>query len=213
MSHPLWPHRLQQARLPCPSPSLGVCSHSCPLSRWFNLTISSCHPLLLLLSIFPSIRLFSNKLDPHTRGPNYRCFGFNISPYNEYSGLIFFRIDWFDLLAVQVTLKSLLQHHSSKVSILQCSAFFMVQFSHLYMNTGKTITLTIQIFVGKVMSLLFNMLSRFDIPYFPRSKHLLISWLQPPSTVILEPKKVKSVMFPLFPHLFAMISWDQMSWS
>ena len=133
-----------------------------------------CHFLLPLPSIFPSVRVFSSESALHIRWPNYRCFGFNISPYNEYSGLIFFRIDWFDLLAVQVTLKSLLQHHSSKVSILQCSAFFMVQFSHLYMNTGKTITLTIQIFVGKVMSLLFNMLSRFVIAFHPRRKCLLI---------------------------------------
>ena len=121
-----------------------------------------------------------------------------MSPSNEYSGLISFRIDWFDLLAVQGTLKSLLQHHSSKASILQCSAFFMVQFSHPYMTTGRAIALTIWTFVGKVMSLLFNMLSRLVIAFLPRSKHLLISWLQSPSTVISEPKKIKSVTVSIF---------------
>ena len=127
------------------------------------------------------------------RWPKYWRLSFNISPSNEYSGLIAFRIDWFDLLAVQWTLKSLLQHHSSKPSILWRSAFFMVQLSHPYMTTGKTIALTRWTFVGKVMSLLFNILSRFVIVFLPRSKHLLISWLQSPSAVILEPKKIKSV--------------------
>ena len=131
-----------------------------------------CHPLLFLPSIFPSIKVFSSELALHIRWPNYWSFGFNISPSNEYSGLISFRIDWFDLLVGQRTLKNLLQHHSSKASILQGSTFFMVQLSHLYMNTGKTITLTIQIFVGKVMSLLFNMLSCFVIAFLPRSKCL-----------------------------------------
>ena len=126
------------------------------------------------------------------RWPKYWNFSFSISPYNEYSGLVSFRMDWFDLLAVQGTLKSLLQHHSSKASILQCSAFFMVQLSHPYMTTGKTRALTIQIFVDKVMSLLFNMLSRFVIAFLPRSRCLLISWLQLPSAVILEPQKIKS---------------------
>ena len=125
------------------------------------------------------------------------------SPSNEYLGLISFRIDWFDLLAVQVTLKSLLQHHSSKASILQLSAFFMVQLSHTYMTTGKTVTLTIWTFVGKVMSLLFNTLSRFVIAFLPRSKRLLISWPQSQSTVILEPKKIKSITIFIFHHLFA----------
>ena len=126
------------------------------------------------------------------------------SPSNEYLGLISFRIDWFDLLAVQVTLKSLLQHHSSKASILQLSAFFMVQLSHLYMTTGKTIALTVWTFVGKVTSLLFNTLSRFVIAFLPRSKCLSISWLQSQSTVILEPKKIKSITISIFPRLFAM---------
>ena len=146
-----------------------------------------CHPLLLLPSIFPSIRVLSNESALQIRWPKYWSFSFSISPSNEYSGLIFFRIDWFNLLAVQGTLTSLLQHHSSKASILRCSAFFMVQLSHLYMTTGKTIGLTRQNFIGKVMSLLLNMLSRFVIAFFPRSKHLLISWLQSPSALIFEP--------------------------
>ena len=125
--------------------------------------------------------------------PKYWSFSFSVNPSNEYSGLIFFRMDWLDLLAVQGTLKSLLQHHSSKASVLWCSAFFMVQLSHLYMTTGKIIALTIQTFVIKVMSLLFNTLSRFVIAFLPRRKHLLISWLQSPSAVILEPRKIKSV--------------------
>ena len=157
-----------------------------------------CRPLLLLPSIFPSIRVISNESALHIRCPEYWSFSFRISPSNEYSGLISFRIDWFDLLEVQGTLKSLLQHHSSKASILQCSPFFMDQLSHPYMTAGKTIALTIWTFVGKVMSLLFNMLSRFFIPFFPRSKCLLISWLQSPSTVPLEPKKIKSVTVTTF---------------
>ena len=135
---------------------------------------------------------------------NHWSFSFSISPSNEHSGLISFRMDWVDLLAVQGTLKSLLQQHSSKASILWCSAFFVVQLSHLYMTTGKTITLTVWTFVGEVMSLLFNMLSRFVIAFLPRSKHLLISWLQSPSAVILESKKIKSATVSIFPHLFAM---------
>ena len=137
-----------------------------------------CHPLLLLPSILPGIRVFSNESAPHIRWPKYWSFSFSISPSNEHPGLISFRKDWLDLLAVQGTLKSLLQHHSSKASILQCSAFFTVQLSHPYMTTGKTITLTRQTFVGKVMSLVFNMLSRLVITFLPRSKHLLILWLQ-----------------------------------
>ena len=151
-----------------------------------------CHPLLLLPSILPSIRVFSNE-SVHIRWPKYWSFSFSISPSNEYSGLISFRIDWFDFLAVQRTLQGLLQHHSSKASILQCSAFFMVQISHPYMTTGKTIALTRWTFVSKVMSLLFNMRSRFAIAFLPRSKRLLISWLQSPSAEILEPKTIKSV--------------------
>ena len=137
-------------------------------------------------------------------------FSFNISPSNEHPGLVFFRMDWLDLLAVQGTLKSLLQHHSSKVSILLCSAFFMAQLSHPYMTTGKTIALTRWTFVGKIMSLLFNILSRLVIAFLPRSKCLLISWLQSSPAVILEPKKYSLSLFPLFPHLFAMKLWDQM---
>ena len=151
-----------------------------------------CRPLLPPL-IFPSIRVFSNESAPHIRWSKYWSFTFNISPSNEYSGLIFFRMDWLGLLDVQGTLKSLLQYHSSKASILWCWAFFIVQFSHSYMTTGKTIALTRWTFVDKVMSLLFNMLSRLVITFLPRSKHLLISWLQSPSAVILEPKKIKSV--------------------
>ena len=158
--------------------------------------IQPSHPLLPLLplpSIFPSIRVFFNELALHIRRPKDWSFSFSISLSNDYSGLISFRIDWFDLLAVQGTLKSLLQHHSSKASILWHSDFFMAQLSHPYMTTGKTIVLTIWTFVGKVMSLLFNMLSKFAIAFLPRSKCLLISWLQLPSAVILESKKIKSV--------------------
>ena len=137
-----------------------------------------CHPLLLLPSIFPSIRVFSNESVLCIRGPKYWSFSFSISPSNEYSGLISFRMDWLDLLAVQGTLKCLLQHHSSKASNLWCSAFFIVRLSHPYMTIGKTIALTRQTFVGKIMSLLFNVLSRLVIAFLPRSKHLLIPWLQ-----------------------------------
>ena len=153
-----------------------------------------CRLLLLPPSIFPSIRVFSNKSVLHIRWPNHWSFSHSISPSNEYSGLISFRMDRLDFLAVQGTLKSLLQHYSSntKPSILQCSAFFTVQLSHPYMSTGKTIALTRWTFVGKVMSLLFNMLSRLVITFHTRSKRLLISWLQSPSAVILEPPKIKS---------------------
>ena len=150
-----------------------------------------CHPLLLP-SIFPSIRVFSNELGLRMRWPEYWSFSFNINPSNEHPELISFRMDWLDLLAVQGTLKSLLQHHSSKASILQCSAFFIVQLSHLYMTTGKTLALTRWTFVDKVMSLLFNMLSRLVITFLQKSKRLLISWVQSPSAVILEPRKIKS---------------------
>ena len=152
-----------------------------------------CHPLLLLPSIFPSIRVFSNESVLCIRWPKYWSFSFSISPSNEYSGLISFRMGWLDVLAVQGTLKSLLQHHSSKTSILWHSAFLIVQLSYPYVTTGKIIALTRRTFVDKVMSLLLNMLSRLVIAFLPRSKHLLISWLQSPFTVILEPKKVKSV--------------------
>ena len=152
-----------------------------------------CHPLLLLPSIFPIIRVFSKESVFRIRWPKYWSFSFSISPSNEYTGLISFRMDWLDLLAVQGTLKSLLQHHSSKASILWHSAFFIVQLSHPYMTTGKTIALTRQTFVGKVMSLLFNILSRLVITFLARSKRLLVSWLQSPSAVIWEPPKIKSV--------------------
>ena len=153
-----------------------------------------CHHLLLLPSIFPSIRVFPMSQFFTSGGQIIGSFSFNISPY---SGMISFRMDWLDLLAVQGTLKSLLQHHSSKASILQCSAFFTVQISHPFMTTRKTIALTRWTFVGKVMSLLFNMLSRLVITFLPRSKHLLISWLLSPSAVILEPKKIKSATVSL----------------
>ena len=153
-----------------------------------------CHRLFLLPSIFPSIRVFSNESALHIKWPKYWSFSFNISPSNEYSGPISFRINWLDLLAVQGTLKSLLQHHSSKASILWRLAFFIVQLSHPYMITRKTIALTRQTSVGKVMSLLFNMLSKLVVTFLPRSKRLLISWPQSPSSVILEPKKIKSAI-------------------
>ena len=162
-----------------------------------------CHPLLLLPSIFPSIRVFSKELALCIRWPKYWSFSFSISPSSDYLGLISFRIDWFDLLAVQGTLKSLLQHHSSKASVLWHLAVFMVQLSHPYMTTGKIIVLIIWTFVGKVMFLLFTVLSRFVIVFFPRSKCLLISWLQSPSALVLEPKKIVFSLFPLFPHLYA----------
>ena len=152
--------------------------------------LNLCHPLLLLPSIFPSIKVFSSESVLRIRVPKYWSFSFNISPSNECSGLISFKMDWLDLLAVQGTLKSLLQHHYSKASVLQCSAFFNVQLSHPYMTTGKIIALTRWTFVGKVMSLLFNMLSRFVIAFLVRSKRLLISWLQSPFAVILEPKEI-----------------------
>ena len=154
--------------------------------------LTLCHPLVLP-SIFPSIRVLSNESVLHIRWPKYWSFSFTINPSNQYSGLISFRVDWLDTLAVQGTLKSLLQHHSWKVSILWCSSLLIVQLSHPYMTTGKTIALTRKIFVCKVMSLLFNVLSRLVITFLPRSKHLLVSWLQSPSAVILESKKIKSV--------------------
>ena len=161
-----------------------------------------CRPFLLLPPISPSIRVFSNESVLCIRWTKYWSFSFNISPSNEYSGLISFRMDWLGFLAVQGTLKSLLQDHSSKASSLQCSAFFIVQLSHPYLTTGKTIALTRWTFVGRVMSLLFTMLSRLVIAFLPRSKHLLISWLQSPSAVILEPNSLS--LFLLFLHLFGM---------
>ena len=165
LSNSLRPHGLQHARIPCPSPSPRACSNSCPLSQWCHLTL--CCPLLLLPSIFPSLRVFSNELALCISWPKY--YRFSLSPSNEYSGLISFRINWFDLFSVQGTLKSLLQHHSSKTSIIWCSPFLMVQLAHLYMTTGKTSALITQTFVGKVMSLLFNMLSKFVIAFLFRT--------------------------------------------
>ena len=164
-----------------------------------------CHPLLLPPSIFPSIRVFSNESALCIRWTKYWSFSFNISPSNEHPGLISFRMDWLDLLVVQGTLRSLLQHYSSKASILLHSAFFIVQLSHPYMTNGKTIALTRWAFVSKVMSLLFNMLSRLVITFLPRSKHLLISWLQSPSAVILEPRKLKAATVSSF---FLYLPWS-----
>ena len=200
MSNSLRPHGLQHARLLCPSLSPGgllrfMSTESVMLSNHLIL----CRPLLLLPSIFSSNRVLLNESALRIRRPKYWSFSFSISPSNECSGLISFRMDWLDLLAVQGTLKSLLQHHSSKASVLQCSAFFMVQLSHPYMTNGKTIALTIWTFVGKVMSLLFNMLSRFVIAFLPRSNHFLISWLQSPSAMILESEKIKSVTASTLP--------------
>ena len=158
-----------------------------------------CHPLLLLPSIFPNIRVFSNESVLHFRWPKYWSFSFSISPSNEHSGLISFRMDWLHILAVQGTLESLLQHHSSKASIFQHSAFLTVQLSQPYMTTGKTIALTRRTFVDRIMSLLFNMLSMLVINFLPRSKCLLISWLQSSSAVILELKKIVSHCFHCFP--------------
>ena len=174
MSDSLWPLESQHTRPPCPSPTPRVYSNSCPSSQWCHPAISSSvRPLLLLPPIPPSIRVFSNESTLHMRWPKYWRFSFSISPSNEHPGLISFRMDWLDLLAVQGTLKSLLKHHSWKASIFWCSAFFTVQLSYPYMTTGKTIALTRWTFVGKVMSLLFNMLSRLVITFLPRSKRLL----------------------------------------
>ena len=193
VSDSLWPHGLQHARPPCPSPTSRVYSHSCPLSRWCHPTISSSVvPFSSRLQSFPA-SVFSNESVLLIRWPMYWSFSYNISPSKEFSVLISFRMDWLDLLAVQGSLKSLPQHHSLKASNLRCSAFLIVQLSHPYMATAKTTALTRWTFVGKVVSLLFNMLSRLVITFLPRSKRLLISWLQSPSAVILEPPKMKSV--------------------
>ena len=239
MSDSLWLHGLRHARFPCALLPLRICSNSCPLSRWCYLTISFCCPLLLLPSIIPSIRVFSNGLALCIRRPKYWSLSFSISPSNEYSGLISFRIDWFDLLADwgtlksllqhhifspsdeysglisfridwfdlladRGTLKSLLQHHILKASVLRRSTF-MFQLSQPYMTTGKTIALTIQSFVDKVMSLLFNVLSRFVIIFLPRGKFILISWLQSLST--LDWSKITGFWSPLFLFLFVMKWW------
>ena len=191
----------------CSMPGFPTTHHQLPEPtqthvHWVGDAIQPSHPLLSLLllpSIFPSIRVFSNESVLRIRWPNYWRFSFSISPSNEYSRLISFRMDWLDHFAVQGTLKSFLQHHSSKASILRHLAFCIVQLSHPYMTTGKTIALTRWTFVGKVISLLFNMLSRLVIAFLPRSKCLLISWLQSPSAVILEPEKVVSHCFHYFP--------------
>ena len=193
VSHSLQTHGLQHARLPCPSPSLRACSNSCALSQWCHPTISS-FVIPFSSCLQPSsISVFSNESVLHIRWPKYWSFSFNISPSNEYSALISFKTDLFGLLAVQGTLKSLLQHHCSKTSLLRHSAFFMVLLLHTCMATGKTIALTIWTFVGKVVSLLFNILAKFLITLLPKSKILLIPWLQSPSVGILEAKKIKSI--------------------
>ena len=188
MSNSLWSHRLQHTRLPCSSPSFRVCSNSYPLSRWCHpVILSSVVPFSFCLLSFPASGFFPESA-LHIRWPKYWSFSFSISLFNEYSGVISFTIDWFDLLAFQGIFKSLLQHHHSKASILHRSAFFMVQISHPHMTTGKTIALTIWTFTNTVMSLLFNMLSTFVIAFLPRNKCLLILWFQSPSALILENK-------------------------
>ena len=207
------PHELQHTRPPCPSQIPRVYPKSCPLSRWCHPAISSCRPLLLPPSILPSIRVLSSESTLRMRWPKYWNFSFNISPSSENPGLISFRMDWLDLLTVQGTLKSLLQHHHSKASIFRHSTLFTVQLSHPYMTTGKTRALTRWTFAGKVMSLLFNMLSRLVITFLPRSKCVLISWLQFTTCSDFGAQKNSLTLFPLFPHLFAMKWWDQMPWS
>ena len=197
MSNFLWLHGLQHSRLPGPSPTPGAYSNSCsPSWRCHPTILSSVVPFSSCLQSFSASGSFPVL---HIRWPKYWSISFSISPSNEYSGLISFWIDWFDLLAAQETLKGLLQHHSSKASILWCSAFLIVQLSHSYMTPGKTIALTRWTFVGKAMSLFFNMLSRLVIGFLPRSKNLLISWLKSPSAVILELRKIKSLSFHCFP--------------
>ena len=199
-------HGLQYPRPPSPSPTPRACSNSCPLSRWCHTTISSSViPFSSCLQSFPTIRVFSNESVLLIRWLKYWSFSFNIS----LSGLISFRTDCLDLLIVQGTLKNLLQHYSSKASVLQHSAFFIVQLSHPYMATGRTIALTRWTFVGRLMSLLFNVLSRLVIACLPGTNRPLISWLQSPSAVILEPKKIKSTTVSMFPHLFAMKWWTR----
>ena len=197
----MWPHGLQHAR-PSSMVSLSVLKlmsiESVMPSNYFILW----HFLFFLLSIFPSIKVFSIELALIIRRPKYWSFGFSISPSNEYSVLISFKINWFDLFAVQGTLKSLLRHHSLKASVLWCSVFSMVQLSHPQLTTGKTMALTVWTFVGKVMPLLLTLLSRLVVAFLPRSKWLLLSWLQLPSAVILEPKKIKSVTISIvFPSI------------
>jgi len=201
MPDSLQPHELQHTRPPCLSPTPGVYPNSCPLSQWCHPTISSSVvPFSSCLQSFPTSGSFESVVC--IGWPKYWSFSFNISLPSEHPGLISFRIDRLDLLAVQGTLKRLLQYHSWKASILWHSAFFIVQLSHTYMTTGKTIALTRQTTNGKVMSLLFNMLSRLVITFLPRSKHLLISWQQSPSAVILEPAKIKSATVSTFSPIY-----------
>ena len=207
----LQPHEPQHARLPCPSSTPRAHPNPCPLSQWCHPTISSSVvPFSSCPQSFPASRFFSNESVLRIRWPKYWSFSFSINPSNEYSGLISFGMGWLDLLSVQGTLKSLLQHHSSKALTLWCLDFFIVQLSHPCMTTGKPVALTRWTFVDKVISLLFNMLSRLVIILLPGSKCLLISWLQSPSAVILEPRKIKSATVS---HPFAMKWWDQMPWS
>ena len=211
VSNSLQPHGLQHTRPPSPSPTPGVYSNSYALSRWCLLTTSSfVFPFSSCLQSFPAS---GSSAVSQFFASGGQSFSFNINSSNDYSGPISFKMDWLDLPAVQGTLKNLLQHHSSKASILQSSTFFMVQLSHPYMTTGKTIALSRHTFVGKVMFLLFNMLSRLVITFLSRSKHLLISWLQSPSAVILEPPKIKSVTVSTISPFIAMKWWDQMPWS
>ena len=206
VSNSLWPHELPHARPLSITNSRSSPKLMCIESVMPSSHLILCRPLLLLPPIPPSIRVFSSESTLCMRWPKYWSFSFSMSPSNQHPGLISFRMDWMDLLAVQGTLKSLFQHHSSKPSILQCSAFFTVQISHPYMTIAKTIALTRWTFVGKVISLLFNMLSRLVITFLPRSKCLLISWLQSPSAVILEPPKIKSDSF----HCFSSVSYEVM---
>ena len=200
-------------RLPCPSPSPGACSNSYSLCQWCHPTIS--YSVTLFSSCPQSFPVFFQDLFQWASSLHQvaKVLEFQFCPSNEYSGVISYRNDCFDFLVAERTLKSLLQYHSSKATILWLSAFFMIQQTHPYMTTGKTITLTIQTLIGKVMSLLFNMLSRFVTAFLPRRQHLLISWLQSWSTVILGPKKIKSVTVCIVSHLFAMKWWDWMPWS
>ena len=214
VSDSLWPHELLHAGL---SLSFTIYRNLLKL-MWIELVMPSnhlilCNPFLLLPSIFPSIRVFSNGSALCIRWSKYWSFSFSLSPSNEYSGLISFRIDSLELLAVQGTLKTPLQHHGSKASVLQHSTFFMVQLSHPHMITGNTIALTRWSFVSKVMSLLFNMLSRFVVAFIPRSKCLLISRQQSPLQWFWRPRKLSLSLFPLFLHLVAMKWWDWMPWS
>ena len=213
MSNTLRPHELQHTRLPCPSLSPWVCSNSCTLSQWCHPIIYSLLPPSPLALNLSHSRVFSSESALHISWTKYWSFSFSVSPSNEYSGLISFRIDWFDVLSVQGTLKSLLQYHSSKASTLQCSALFLVQLSHPHMTIGKTIALTRQTFVGKVMSLLFNILSRMVIAILQRSKHLLFHGCSQHLQWFCNPWTWNLTLFPSFPHLFALKWWDQMPWS